>query len=130
MIFIALLQITQVIHSTYDPITKLNHEQIKITNVSPDYIHNLKLIIDDSEHSLVTQLIKRERGALSFEPPLNCLELGNLAPEESAYFEYTYKEIPESASFISHLSLTYGNESDNVTHQKKVVEFLSNSTTP
>ena len=101
------LEITPIIQKTYDPLTQLIHEQIRITNTSCDYVHNVKLIVNDVEHALVEQLISRERGALSFAPTTTCLNVGNLAPNESAYFDYKYKDSSNLSTFTSCISLTY-----------------------
>lgn len=122
------LKVTKLISQTYDPITKLIHEQIEITNVSSDYINDLKLFIDDKEHSLAWQLVTRNRGSLSFEPEIKELNLGNLAPDESAYFDYKYRS-DKPSSFSEHISLTYSKENHSAISPKKIVEFLSDSTT-
>ena len=124
------LQIIEILKTTEDPATHLVHEQIKITNISTDYINNLKLIIDDKDHALVEQLVTRERGSLSFSPTTTCLELGNLAPNESAYFEYKYTPPSNLAplSFTEHISLTYNDSHQDCMSNKKIVEFLENPT--
>lgn len=122
------LEVTKLVSQTYDPASKLIHEKIKITNVSSDYIHNLTLLIDDKDHALVEQLVIRNRGSLSFEPAITLLELGNLAPDESAYFDYKYAS-DKSSSFTDHISLTYNKETHTYISPKKIVEFLSDSTT-
>lgn len=123
------LQITEVFSQTYDSQTKLIHEQIKITNVSTDYINNLKLIIDDKDHALLEQLVTRQRGSLSFSPSTTCLELGNLAPEESAYFEYKYNATTNTA-FSSNISLTYNETDLTLIPKKKLTDFLSPNPEP
>ena len=122
------LEVTETFSQIYDPTTHLIHEQIKITNTSPNYINNLKLLIDDKEHSLLEQLVTRKRGSLSFSPDTTCLELGNLAPDESAYFEYKYNATSAQASFASHISLTYSHADHSFIPEKKIAEFLSDST--
>lgn len=79
------------------------HEQIKITNTSDDYLNDVLLTIDTKNCPLTYQVVKRERGTLDFSPPTLKVELGNLAPNESAYFEYKGKLLN---SLINQLSLT------------------------
>lgn len=121
------LEVTQTLTKHCPSNKQLICEQIKITNISTDYIHNLRLIIDDKEHALIQQLITRERGSLVFSPDTTCLELGNLAPDESAYFEYTYASSKPNA-FKSHISLTYTNPDNAFIPEKKIAEFLLDST--
>ena len=128
MILLKQLEIIEVFSKTYDSATGLIHEQLKITNISSDYINNLKLIIEDQEHALLEQQITRERGSLSFSPTTTCLELGNLAPEESAIFEYKYNAGSLPNSFTNHISLTYSDKDASFLPEKKVVEFLSSTT--
>ncbi|MBE6023212.1 MAG: hypothetical protein E7231_08270 [Cellulosilyticum sp.] len=110
------------------------HGQLKITNVSSDYIQNLKLMIDDKEHMLLEQLVSRERGSLTFPPSTVCLELGNLAPNESAYFEYkcnlsssTTISQSEPLSFTQCLSISYGDDTHSSPPKKQVSELLSDT---
>ena len=124
----SIFKITKLISQTDDSAARLIHEQIQITNVSSDYIHDLTLLIDDKEHTLVEQLVTRSRGSLSFEPQIKELPLGNLAPQESAYFDYKYTASTPS-SFTEHISLTYSKEMHACILPKKIVEFLSDSTT-
>lgn len=123
------LEITEFFSQTHDTAKGLVHEQLKITNISSEYINNLKLIIEDEGHILHEQEITRERGSLSFAPTTTCLELGNLAPEESALFEYTYSATSLPSFFAHHISLTYSNADEVFFPEKKVVEFLPHSTT-
>lgn len=123
-----ILKVTKLISQTDDSATRLIHEQIQITNVSSDYIHNLTLLIDDQEHKLVEKLVTRSRGSLAFEPEISELPLGNLAPSESAYFDYKYT-CDKPSSFTDHISLTYSKETHSTISPKKIVEFLSDSTT-
>lgn len=83
------------------------HEQLKITNLSDDYVNDVMLTIQKESCPLTYQVIKRERGILDFTPPTLHLELGNLAPNESAYFEYKCK-MP--TSLVDQLSLTYAHQ--------------------
>ncbi|MBP3888810.1 MAG: hypothetical protein J6F30_14370 [Cellulosilyticum sp.] len=123
------LEVIEVFSKTYDATTGLIHERLKITNISSDYINNLKLIISDQEHALLEQQVTRERGSLSFEPTTSCLELGNLGPDESAFFEYKYSSKSLPTSFTDCISLTYGDADKASFPEKKIVEFISNSTT-
>ena len=126
--FMSILKVTKLISQTDNSATRLIHEQIQITNVSSDYIHNLTLLIDDKEHKLVEQLVTRSRGALAFEPEISELPLGNLAPSESAYFDYKYT-CDNLSSFTEHISLTYSKGIHSCILPQKIAEFLSDSTT-
>lgn len=122
------IQVTEILTEPCDTTSTLIREKIKITNTSSDYIHDLKLFIDDKDHELLEQLVTRERGALSFSPDTTCLELGNLAPDESAYYEYKYNAHSNPTSFKHHISLSYAHLEDVPSLQKKIVEFFSEST--
>lgn len=123
------LEVIEVFSKTYDQATGLIHEQIKITNISSEYVNNLKLIIEDRQHVLCEQQVKRERGELSFSPTTTCLELGNLAPSESAVFDYKYSSKTLPSFFAHHISLTYSNDNEAFLPEKKIVELLPRSTT-
>ncbi|PHV70201.1 hypothetical protein CS063_12035 [Sporanaerobium hydrogeniformans] len=85
-------------------------KQIKITNISHSYINDLKLLLPCETSSIVESAIIRERGSLSFEGNITALEMGNLAPSETAYFEYSFKATPESSSLSPHILLSYIDE--------------------
>ncbi|MDF2879315.1 MAG: hypothetical protein K0S30_2411 [Clostridia bacterium] len=87
--------------------------QIKITNTSDSYINNLKLIIEPKEIAILEQCIIRQRGSLSFDPIVNNLEVGNLAPDESAYFEYAFKPSSSAASLLDQMHISYTPERSN-----------------
>ncbi|MBU3803809.1 MAG: hypothetical protein H9872_03490 [Candidatus Cellulosilyticum pullistercoris] len=103
--------------------------ELIITNTSSDYITDLKLIIHTPDSSILEQSITRERGSLSFAPEVKCLELGNLAPDESACFEYKFTAANDLTSLSPHFTLTYKDLKDATVTEKKIVEFLTNPTT-
>lgn len=84
---------------------------IRLVNYSSEPLINIKLLLTDSDSNIIEYMIIRERGTLTFSPPLESIELGNLYPEESA--EIRYKFSPEtfdtnfSLSFIDHLKISY-----------------------
>lgn len=106
----------------------LIQNELIITNTSSDYITDLKLIINAPDSSILEQSITRERGSLSFPPETKCLELGNLAPNESACFEYKFTAINDLTSLSSHFTLTYKDLKGAIVPEKKIVEFLMNPT--
>lgn len=107
----------------------LIQNELTITNTSSHYITNLKLIIHTPDSTILEQSITRERGSLSFAPETTCLELGNLAPDESACFEYKFTAINNLTSLSSHFTLSYTDLDTSHMTEKKIVEFLTNSTT-
>lgn len=102
--------------------------ELKITNTSSQFIRDLKLIIHESNNPILEQCVTRERGKLSFEPQITCLELGNLAPDESAYFEYKFTSQSQLTSLATHFSLSYTETDTNGVDAKKIVEHLPDST--
>ena len=121
------IQITKVPCASSEHPSNINSQQFKITNISTEYVTDLKLIIDDHDHLLLEQFIKRERGSLSFSPETTCLELGNLAPEESAYFEYKLSNPHALSSFSDQISLTYDSCDSSDSFPKKIADFLLDS---
>lgn len=107
----------------------LIQNELTITNTSSHYITNLKLIIHTPDSAILEQSITRERGSLSFAPETTCLELGNLAPDESACFEYKFTTTNNLTSLSSHFTLTYTDLNNAHITEKKIVEFLTDSTT-
>ena len=71
----------------------LSKRQIRITNTSSHFLNNLILNINTTDFPIVEQTIIRERGSLSYDKIQFTLELGNLAPDETALFEYKYQNI-------------------------------------
>lgn len=109
------------------PIPTLLNE-LKITNISPQFITDLKLIIHDT-NPILQQSVTRERGALTLDPHTSCLELGNLAPDESAYFEYKFSTPNHLSSLTDHFSLMYTEISEDGKSQHKIVDLLLDPTT-
>lgn len=97
--------------------------ELKITNVSSEFIKDLKLIIRDP-HPILQQSVTRARGFLTFDPQTSCLELGNLAPDESAYFEYKFAAPNHLSSLTAHFSLVYTETSEDDNSKQKIVELL------
>lgn len=62
----------------------LHEGLITLTNVSPEPLVNIKLILDDLNINISEYKIVRERGSMSFPSSLKLIELGNLFPDESA----------------------------------------------
>lgn len=102
--------------------------ELKITNVSSQYLNNLKLVINPDDACILEQFVRRERGSLAFAPDTTCLELGNLAPDESAYFEYKFTSKPNQISLTPNFSLIYTDENHPAaTTEKKIADLLSDS---
>lgn len=108
--------------------TLINNELI-ITNTSDGYINNLKIMIQSGDFSILEQVIIRKRGTLNFSPAASCLELGNLAPEESAFFEYKFTSPKHLPSLSSRLILSYHFE-ETTEEMKQVVADLLFSENP
>lgn len=103
----------------------LIQNELTITNTSSQYITNLKLIIHTPDSAILEQSVTRERGSLSFSPETTCLELGNLAPDESACFEYKFTAANNLTSLSSHFTLTYTDLSNSKVTEKKLIDFLT-----
>ena len=104
--------------------TLINNELI-ITNTSNGYINNLKIMIQSGDFSILEQVIIRKRGTLNFSPAESCLELGNLAPEESAFFEYKFTSPINLPSLSSRLTLSYHFEETTEQTKQVVSDLLS-----
>ena len=102
----------------------LIQNELRITNISSKDITNLKLIIHAPEATILEQSITRERGSLSFSPETTCLELGNLAPDESAYFEYKFTGNDSLTSLSAHFTLTYTDLSSSHVTEKQLLDFV------
>lgn len=103
----------------------LIQNELRITNISSRDITNLKLIIHAPEATILEQSIIRERGSLSFSPETTCLELGNLAPDESACFEYKFTGSDTLTSLSAHFTLTYTDLSSSQVTEKQLLDFLT-----
>ena len=92
--------------------------EIIITNTSPYPLNNIRLSLEGQDFSILSQSIIRDRGAIDFPPHQNCLELGNLEPEETAYFEYSFSSSKSLISLANSLVLTYtiDDSSDSIRH--------------
>lgn len=99
--------------------------QIEITNISDQFINNVKLTIHDVPFTICEEAVIRERGALSFDPDTQCLELGNLAPHESAYFEYKFFAPCSHVSLSDHFFISYTADPDLSIKEKKVADYLT-----
>lgn len=102
----------------------LINNQIEITNTSGHYLNNLKLCITKKEPFIVEQCIIRERGALSFDPALHFLEIGNLAPLETAYFEYKFTPLDNLSTLLSHITVSYTLENTTRETHKNIADLL------
>lgn len=107
--------------------TTLIKNQIKITNTSNSYINNLELHIDRKNIPILEQSIIRSRGELSFEPSITSLEVGNLAPAETAYFEYKLMTTDDTTTLSPHITLSYTPENSTLPIQKKLSELLDSN---
>lgn len=99
-------------------------KQIKITNTSTDYINDLKLIIHGHELNILAQSVTRLRGSLSFDSDTQCLNLGNLAPNETAYFEYQFLSPSNLSSLSSHFSICYYDPIEETTAERPLADYL------
>ena len=108
----------------------LFNNELEITNTSSGYINNLKIVIQNSDFSILEQAIIRRRGALHFSPTEHCLELGNLAPEESAFFEYKFTSSSSLSSLSPHLTLSYCLEDTPEETKLTVSDLLTSHTVP
>lgn len=81
--------------------------QIKITNTSKSYLNNMKLIIKPQDISILEQSVIRQRGSLSYDTLSEQLDLGNLAPDETAYFECAFTPLQNSCTLSKQLSIHY-----------------------
>ncbi len=101
--------------------------QLKITNASDTYINNLKLIISDHKNAITEQCIIRPRGSLCLDTILDQLELGNLAPDETAYFEYAFKPSEDLFSLSGNMIIRYTPERSEEEICEKIMDFLQGS---
>ena len=85
----------------------LSKRQIRITNTSSHFLNNLILNIKANDFPIVEQTIIRERGSLSYDKIQFTLELGNLAPDETALFEYKYQNNNIEHTLLKHLQFSY-----------------------
>lgn len=99
--------------------------QIKMTNTSNSYINNLKLIIKAKEIAILEKSVIRQRGSLSFDDEVNELDVGNLAPDETAYFEYAFKPLEDIHSLSSQMTISYTPEYSGSEVSENIVELLS-----
>lgn len=103
----------------------LIQNELRITNTSSQDITNLKLIIHAPRATILEQSITRERGSLSFSPETTCLELGNLAPDESACFDYKFSAADNLTSLSPHFTLTYTDLNSSQVMEKQLLDFLT-----
>lgn len=105
----------------------LIQNELKITNTSSQDITDLKLIIHAPHDTILEQSITRERGSLSFSPEITCLELGNLAPDESALFEYKFTPTDNLTSLSAHFTLMYTDLNNRQVTEKQLIDFLTDT---
>ena len=118
------LAIAEFSKTTDSSIPGLVSNLLKITNTSTDFINNIKLTIDADKLPICEEVIIRQRGALSFDPTTQCLELGNLAPNETAYFEYKFISPSSLTSLSDHFLISYCEEEAPCSIEKKVADFI------
>lgn len=102
---------------------------IKITNTSENFIHDVRLTIQSDQLPIFEEAVIRQRGSLSFDPSIQCLELGNLAPFESAYFEYKFLSPTSTSSLCDHFSISYVADTHPQRIEQKLTEYLYQGTT-
>lgn len=119
---IAISEITKEVN-TASPF--LINNQIKITNTSEDFVNNVKLLIHTPSFTICEESVIRQRGIMSFTPETQCLDLGNLAPNESAYFEYKFLSPSSLSSLSQHFSITYTDAANTTVSEKKIADYLS-----
>lgn len=92
--------------------------EIIITNTSPYPVNNVTLSLEGQDFSILSQSITRERGAMNFSPHENQIKIGNLEPDETAYFEYSFSSTKSLISLANSLVLTYSidDSSNNIRH--------------
>lgn len=98
--------------------------QLVITNTSNDYITNVMLTRSDTDLSLLSQQIIRQRGSLSLDPSAKELAIGNLAPDESAYLEYQLPKNQTRQALTSHINVTYTTDNSSTVTTKPLETFL------
>ena len=103
---------------------ELINKRLKITNTSTQFINNIQLIIDADKLPICEKSIIRTRGSLSLDPSIQCLELGNLAPNETAYFEYKFHSPSNLSSLCEHFSIRYCNEQATFCTERKISDYL------
>lgn len=99
---------------------------LKITNTSTNFINNIRLTIHTDKLPICEEAIIRQRGALSFDPSTQCLELGNLAPNETAYFEYKFLSPTSLTSLCDHFLISYCDDKETFCKiNEKVTDYLT-----
>ncbi|MDF2614152.1 MAG: hypothetical protein K0S71_1938 [Clostridia bacterium] len=119
------LKISEVIENIITPSDNCIRAQIKMTNTSNTFINNLKLIIKAKEIAILEKSVIRQRGALSFDAAESELDVGNLAPDETAYFEYAFKPIENINSLSSQMIISYTPEYSDSEVSENVTELLN-----
>ncbi len=97
--------------------------RIIFTNVSNLFLNNVTLNLSIKNSSIIEQSIVRERGALCFDNTDESLIIGNLAPNESAYYYYKLKaeDTNNKIDGLDTIKITYIEENSNL-----ITEVLSN----
>lgn len=89
-------------------------ETLHITNTSTIPLNNITLILDDLNITVSQYTVTRERGSLTFTPPLKLIELGNLIPNETAEIAFN---LPHTISNLvplplEHIQISYCTETE------------------
>ena len=104
--------------------TTLIDSEIIITNSSLYPLKNIRLSLEGQDFSILSQSIIRKRGCINFPPTQNCLDIGNLEPNESAYFEYSFSSSKSLISLADSLILTYNIEDSSNNIRYTISELL------
>ena len=99
--------------------------EIVITNTSLHPLTNIKLTLEGQDFSILSQSLIRERGSMEFSPHQNYLEIGNLEPQESAYFEYSFSSNKSLVSLANNFVLTYTIEDNPNSIRHTISELLN-----
>ncbi|MEG0013781.1 MAG: hypothetical protein RSD26_02330 [Cellulosilyticaceae bacterium] len=103
---------------------------IRIINKTNQPLTNIRLIFEDFNINISEYKIVRERGSLSYTPPLNFIELGNLFPNESAelYFKIdpSDTDLPLPPIPLDSIQICYSLEDDESIHSN-LNTFLANN---
>ena len=117
----AALKVAEVVEKIYEGPIK---GQVQITNASDAYINNLKLIIAAKNIQLTEECVVRQRGSLCFDPGTDELMVGNLAPNETACFEYSFTPLENNISLSSQMTVSYTPEYSDKEVFLKIAELI------
>ncbi|MGL6173451.1 MAG: hypothetical protein ACRC1P_02430 [Cellulosilyticaceae bacterium] len=89
-------------------------ETLQITNTSDIPLTNITLLLDNLNITISQYKVTRERGSLTFTPPLKLIELGNLIPNETAEISFSLPDtFPSLLAFpLKHIQISYCTDSE------------------